>query len=184
MIEYSNIGEIRRALKAFYDGTATPEQVEALERWSAKADGIPPDLRADAAMLRAFARAKAPQASADLERRILRATVGSRPRPRLRSWRIALGAAASLALLVGAGGYFLRGSGSHPSASVSENVADTRGAWRELNDSAQVAELTASLQHTVNSAMGKAQDGLRYTECAMENMRQTLETAARLRSTH
>ena len=104
-----DISEIRRLLAAFYDGTASPAQRQALADFFASVtdvSALPDDMKADMLMFRAVADSE-PVASApsDLEQRlestIDRLAVADRARRRpLMWWGLSLAAAAVVALML------------------------------------------------------------------------------------
>ena len=102
-----NIDMIRHLLSAYYDGTATGADLNALKRYFVEAHDIPEDLRIDATIFRAMAAADHADVPADLEQKIIDSTIGSQRRRRFLNWRVAVSAAASLALLISLGFAFL-----------------------------------------------------------------------------
>lgn len=98
-----NIDNIRHLLAAYYDGTATGAEVNALKRYFMEAQDIPEDLRVDAAIFRAMSEQTPAEVPTNLKQRIIDATTGAKPRRRFKLIpRAAVAAAASLALLIAA----------------------------------------------------------------------------------
>lgn len=95
-----DIDEILKMLNRYYDGVSTPSETAQLKDFFRKTKEIPADMAADAAIFRAMDAADTEKVAvpANLKERIVAATVGSRPR--ILSWRIIVGAAASIAVLV------------------------------------------------------------------------------------
>ncbi len=108
-----NIDMIRHLLSAYYDGTATGADLNALKRYFVEAHDIPEDLRIDATIFRAMAAADHADVPADLEQKIIDSTIGSQRRRRFLNWRVAVSAAASLALLISLGFAFLPEKSAH-----------------------------------------------------------------------
>lgn len=105
-----NIDNIRHLLAAYYDGTATGAEVNALKRYFMEAQDIPEDLRVDAAIFRAMSEQTPAVVPTDLKQRIIDATTGAKPRRRFKLIpRAAVAAAASLAILLAAAAMLLTG---------------------------------------------------------------------------
>lgn len=99
-----NTDDIRNILERFYDGAASPGEIEQVRNYFAGAEEIPADLRANAAMFRAMncaiSRPEELPVPADLKKRILAATVGAAPVRRRFGWKISLAAAAAAAVVI------------------------------------------------------------------------------------
>lgn len=95
-----DIDKIRQMLNRYYDGVSTPSETAQLKDFFRKTKEIPADMAADAAIFRAMAAVDTEEVAvpANLTERIVAATVGSRPR--ILNWRIAVTAAASVAVLI------------------------------------------------------------------------------------
>ena len=95
-----DIDKIRQMLNRYYDGVSTPSETAQLKDFFRKTKDIPADIAADAAIFRAMDAADTEKVAvpANLRERIVAATVGSRPR--ILNWRIAVTAAASVAVLI------------------------------------------------------------------------------------
>ena len=102
-----NIDKVRLLLASYYDGAATGAEVNALMRYFVEANDVPEDLRVDAAIFRAMASTPSVVVPSDLEQKIIESTIGSRSRRRFLNWRVAVSAAASLALLLSLGMAFM-----------------------------------------------------------------------------
>ena len=91
--------DIRKILERYYDGSATVGEIESVKRYFDETSDVPADLRADAAMFRAMSRHQQQVAPpADLEKKILAATVDASPAKRRFGWKIAFAAAAAAAV--------------------------------------------------------------------------------------
>ena len=95
-----DIDKIRQMLNRYYDGVSTPSETAQLKDFFRKTKEIPADMAADAAIFRAMDAADTEKVAvpANLKERIVAATIGSRPR--ILNWRIAVTAAASVAVLI------------------------------------------------------------------------------------
>ena len=93
--------DIRKILERYYDGSATVGEIESVKRYFDETSDVPADLRADAAMFRAMSRHQQQVAPpADLEKKILAATVDASPAKRRFGWKIAFAAAAAAAVII------------------------------------------------------------------------------------
>lgn len=99
---------ILKLLDAYYDGTTTAAEVDALKRYFVETDNIPADLEVDAVIFRAMAAKPQAPVPADLQEKILKATLKARPRRRLLLWDRMAAAAAVAAVIVTLGMLFMR----------------------------------------------------------------------------
>lgn len=163
-----DITDIRRLLHKWYDGTATPHEADALERWFVDRDDIPADLLADAALFRAIATGRSNTADdvpADLEQRILRDTIGRRPR-RILWQRLSAAAAVTLLLIAAAALVFV----PTPKAIEAETYAEVEAdPYIELTDSAQVAQTTLMALAQIDRSMRHAARGITKAEQIINN---------------
>lgn len=163
-----DITDIRRLLHKWYDGTATPDEADALERWFVDRDDIPADLRADAALFRAIASGRSNAATdvpADLEQRILRDTIARRPR-RILWQRLSAAAAVALLLITAAALVFV----PTPKAIETETYAEVEAdPYIELSDSAQVAQTTLMALAQIDRSMRHAARGITKAEQIINN---------------
>lgn len=163
-----DITDIRRLLHKWYDGTATPDEAAALERWFVERDDIPADLMADAAIFRAIAagrRDAAADVPSDLEQRVLRATVGRRPRNIL--WqRLSAAAAVALLLLAAAALVFVPAPKTIEAETYAEVEADP---YIELTDSVQVAQTTLMALAQIDRTMRHTARGISKAEQIINN---------------
>lgn len=168
MNTHLDITDIRRLLHKWYDGTATPHEADALEQWFVDRDDIPTDLRADAAPFRAIAAGRsnaAPDVPADLEQRILRDTIGRRPR-RIRWQQLSAAAAVALLLIAAAALVFV----PTPKAIETETYAEVEAdPYIELTDSAQVAQTTLMALAQIDRSMRHAARGISKAEQIINN---------------
>lgn len=101
------IEKVKQLLSRYYDGTASPEETDGLMQYFMTAENLPEDLQTDAMIFRAMANHKPAAMPADMEQRILNATVGKKRRLRPLYWAASISAAAAVALIVTIGAGFL-----------------------------------------------------------------------------
>lgn len=98
-----NIDKIRLLLDAYYDGSASGADIDALKRFFADTTDIPDDLKVDAAIFKAMSKHVPASAPDHLRQRIIDATIGARPRRPLLYRRIVPAAAACAAIAIAVG---------------------------------------------------------------------------------
>ena len=158
---------IRSLLESYYDGSCTPAGEAELRDYFATADTVDPDLEADRAIFRAMESHKTAdiEAPADLEQRILRATV-DKHRHNIFAWLPAIGAAAAVAVLVCAGLKFATLPQPTP--------AEADSYYTELTDPDEVEAMTLEVFARLDAGLSKARSSIRTTDDALAAVNKTL----------
>lgn len=155
---------IRNLLTRYYGGLTTPAETGALKDFFRNTDGIPDDLKADAAVFRAIDAREETEIAVpeDLKAEIIASTVGSRSRTF--SWRAAVGIAASLAVLIALSLALIRPSQPSDNQYL---AAETGGYTHEVADSAEVVAVTEKMLAMLDRSLSKADRGAKYADKAI-----------------
>lgn len=166
-----NEEHIRQLLDAFYSGSASAEQEEQLRGFFASLADVPEEFKADAAMFRAMQQVSDSTGNvpADLEERILDATVRRPSGSRIRRLLLPIiGAAAAVALILAIG---LRPDAA-PTLGEQSELADAN--YREVTDPSEAEAISRMLARKLTRTAPTAKRSIARIEVATVKLRESM----------